>query len=50
MRMTVAASAVIMQRERDQRVWPQAVYLPAPVETCGYGLGPLQNRLQSSIS
>lgn len=49
MRMTVATSAVIMQWERDQKVQPQAVYLPAPVEKCGYWLGPLQNKLQSSF-
>ena len=49
MRMTVTTSAVIMQRERDQRVWPRAAYLPTPVEKYGYRLGPLQNQLQSSF-
>lgn len=47
--MTVTTSAVIMQRERDRGVWPQAVYLPSPVKKHGYRLGSLQNQLQSSF-
>lgn len=44
--MTVATSAVIMQREI--KAWPQVVYIPTPVEKCGYMLVPLQIQLQGS--